>query len=176
MAAIAKSENKTDKKIENILNIINKSDDYYTSSSCSGRIVLIELPEIGDKKEAKFLGKWHREILRNELEIAVKKSFANQSEVNKRIKAKEKALMDLAGDNLLKMAFSCGFKNSGYKSICGKRIVEICSTERLDTPIGNNGILFCNKEFLNLLVDISNDIIIRSNKKIIRLEKELKNI
>ena len=53
------------------MNIINKSDDYYTSSSCSGRIVLIELPEIGDKKEAKFLGKWHREILRNELEIAV---------------------------------------------------------------------------------------------------------
>ena len=159
------------------MNIINKSDDYYTSSSCSGRIVIIELPEIGDKKDAKFLGKWHREILMDELEIAVNKAKTGFIWLLAQSPIFHIAVnSNLAADNLLKMAFSCGFKNSGYKSISGKRIVEICSTERLDTPIGNNGVLFCNKEFLNLLVDISNDIIIRSNKKLIRLEKELKNI
>ena len=45
-----------DKGILPILNIINKSENYYTSSSCFGRIVVLEIPDIGDKKNAEFLG------------------------------------------------------------------------------------------------------------------------
>ena len=58
----AKSGNKVDEGIKAILDIINESDYYYTSSSCAGRIALIELPHLGDKKGAEFLGKWHRKI------------------------------------------------------------------------------------------------------------------
>ena len=43
-------EKKVDSSIIPLLDIINKSDDYYTSSSCAGRIVLIEMPVLGDKK------------------------------------------------------------------------------------------------------------------------------
>ena len=76
-------------------------------------------------------------------------------------------------DNLLKIAISCGFKNSGLKSTGRKIIVEINSTERLDSPIGTNGKLFCNEEYLDFLVNISNEIMTRSNLKLYRLEGKL---
>ena len=170
-----KSENKVDKGIERILDIINKSDDYYTSSSCAGRIVLIELPEIGDKRGAKFLGKWHRRIDQSEVELAAKKAKTGllwllaQSPI-----LHVAAETNSSADKLLKTAISCGFKNSGLKSIIGKTIVEVCSTERLDAPIGKNGALFCDEEYLCLLVDISNEVIDRANHKLQRFERELK--
>ena len=173
----AKSKNKVDNGIEQILFLINKSDKFYTSSSCAGRIVLIELPKIGDKRGANFLGKWHRPIKHNELELAAKKGkngmlwLLAQSPI-----LHIAAETNNAADKLLKIAISCGFKNSGLKSIIGRIIIEICSTERLDAPIGKNGLLFCDEEFLNLLVDISNEIINRSSYKLQRFKQELKNI
>jgi tRNA wybutosine-synthesizing protein 3 len=173
----AKSKNKVDNGIEQILFLINKSDKFYTSSSCAGRIVLIELPKIGDKRGANFLGRWHRPIKHNELELAAKKGkngmlwLLAQSPI-----LHIAAETNNAADKLLKIAISCGFKNSGLKSIIGRIIIEICSTERLDAPIGKNGLLFCDEEFLNLLVDISNEIINRSSYKLQRFKQELKNI
>jgi len=173
----AKSRNKVDDGIEQILNLINKSNKFYTSSSCAGRIVLIELPKIGDKRGANFLGRWHRPIKYNELESAAKKGkngmlwLLAQSPI-----IHIAAETNNAADKLLKIAISCGFKNSGLKSIIGRIIIEICSTERLDAPIGKNGSLFCDEEFLYLLVDISNELINRSSYKLQKFKQELKNI
>lgn len=43
-----------DEEVEEILERINSLDGFFTTSSCSGRIVLICLPEIGAKREARF--------------------------------------------------------------------------------------------------------------------------
>ena len=77
--------------------------------------------------------------------------------------------------DLLKKAISSGFKNSGLKSIGSKIIVEICSTERLDSPIGNNGQLFSSENHLKFLVDISNHILKKSRRKLNILEKNIIN-
>ena len=74
----AQKENKVDSGIQPILDIVNASEEYYTSSSCFGRIVLLEIPAIGDKKEAKSLGKWHRTIQIDELLTAAKDAKAGQ--------------------------------------------------------------------------------------------------
>jgi tRNA wybutosine-synthesizing protein 3 len=171
----AKNEKQLDKGIENILDLINRSNYLFTSSSCAGRIALIELPELGDKKGAKFLGKWHRQIEYNEIKESSKKAkvgyiwFLAQSPI-----FHISVVTNIMADKLLKTAISCGFKNSGIKSIIGKNIVEICSTERLDTPIGKNGLLYCNEQYIHLLVDIANYIMIRANQKLNRLEDGLK--
>ena len=65
---------KVDDGILPILHLINASSSYYTSSSCAGRIVLLEIPNIGNKKEAVFLGKWHRTIDQDEIKKAVEKA------------------------------------------------------------------------------------------------------
>ena len=172
----ARFENKTDKGIEEIINLINSKEDFFTSSSCAGRIVVLELPELGDKKEAKFLGKWHRKVKYSDINKSIKKSnsgmvwFLAQSPILHVV-----TKSNLLADKLLKIGISSGFKNSGIKSLSSNIIIEICSTERLDAPIGINGNIYCNQEHLNFLVDISNHIIFRSQKKLNKFEINLKN-
>ena len=145
--ANAKKEHLADEKIIPILDIINQSDNYYTSSSCAGRIVLLEIPVIGDKKNAKFLGKWHSTIKKDEILNSVKKAkkgqlwlLAQSPIIHIGCKKNNDA------DQMIKTAIACGFKHSGYKSLEDKYVVEVVSTERLDSPIGKDGVLFCNNE------------------------------
>jgi tRNA wybutosine-synthesizing protein 3 len=167
-------EKKVDQGVLPILYIINESGDYYTSSSCFGRIVLLEIPNIGDKKAAKFLGKWHRTIDVDELFDAAKKAkhgqiwlLAQSPIIHVTTKTNE------AADRLLKIAIACGFKHSGLKSLARKIVVEVCSTERLDAPVGKDGALFCSREHLKLLTDISNEILKKSTQKLKKFEKNL---
>jgi tRNA wybutosine-synthesizing protein 3 len=171
----AKQESKVDKGIISILDIINKSDNFYTTSSCYGRIVLLEIPNIGNKKEAVFLGKWHRPIKLEELFLA-----SNNSKNGQIWLLSQSPIIHIvsktndAADRILKLAISCGFKNSGIKSLGKKIVIEFCSTERLDAPVGNDGILFCSKDHIELLINISNEILNKSSKKLDKLEGELK--
>lgn len=168
-------ENKVDSGIKQIINLINESKNYYTSSSCFGRIVLLEIPSIGDKKGARFLGKWHRTINVNELLSALKNAeigqiwILSQSPILHIV-----AKTNYVADKILKTAISCSFKNSGLKSLGKKIVVEICSTERLDAPVGMDGVIFCNKDHLKLLVNISNEIIKKSTIKLHKFEEKLR--
>ena len=171
----AKGEDKVDQGILPIINIINASEDYYTSSSCFGRIVLLEIPGIGDKKHAKWLGKWHKAIEPKEVLSAVKSAKTGQLWLLAQppiihITAKT----NTAADKILKTAISSGFKNSGLKSIGRKIVVEVCSTERLDAPIGRDATLFCNQEYLQLLVNIANEVMEKSTVKLHRFEQKIR--
>lgn len=172
----AQKEKKVDSGILSILNLINKSENYYTSSSCFGRIVLLEIPRIGDKKQAKFLGKWHGTISTNEIISAAKDAKTGQIWL-----LSQSAIIHIvaktidAADWILKTAIRDGFKNSGLKSFGKKFVVEVCSTERLDAPIGKDGDIYCSKNHLDLLINISNEIIIKSTNKIHKFEETLKN-
>jgi len=162
--------NQVDTTIIPVLTKINRYPNYFTTSSCAGRIQLMELPQIGDKKNAKILGKWHKTItptiLTNAISTASKGMIwmLAQSPI---IHITTTNYQD--ADILLKKAIQAGFKNSGIKPQ-GKQIhLEICSTERLDAPIGSDGALFGSSDYINLLVKISNNIIIKSINKIEQL-------
>ena len=167
---------KVDEGVLPILDLINKIEGFYTSSSCAGRIVLLQIPQIGDKRGARFLGVWHRTIEIDELRAASIKATTGflwllaQAPIL-HIGAETLQL----ADKMVKTAISCGFKNSAVKSLSKKIIIEICSTERLDAPIGRDGCLFCDEKHLSLLVEISNEVIERSQEKLSRLTKKLAN-
>ena len=172
----AKKEGLVDAGIIPILDLINSYDEYYTSSSCYGRIVLLEIPEIGDKKNAKWLGKWHRKIKTEEILNAFKKAdrgliwiLAQSPIIHVFSKNLESA------DKLVKTAIGCGFKNSGFKSSEKNIVVEVTSTERLDSPVGKNGGLFCDDRYLSLLLDIANEIIDKSSVKLEKFKKKLQD-
>jgi len=171
------SEREVDDEILPILNIINGSDEYYTSSSCAGRIVLLEIPVIGDKKQAKFLGKWHRNIEPGDILSKLTKARSGQLWLLAQSPILHISAKTVhSADKILKTAVFCGFKNSGLKSLADKLVVEVCSTERLDSPIGRNGELFCKDRYLQMLVDISNDVLTKSRRKLIRFEDKLKEM
>jgi tRNA wybutosine-synthesizing protein 3 len=167
---------KVDEGVTQILELINRIEGFYTSSSCAGRIVLMEIPQIGDKQGATFLGIWHRTINTKELKDAATKATTGLLWLLAQAPIFHLGAQTLKfADSMVKTAISCGFKNSAVKSAGKRVIIEICSTERLDAPIGRDGSLFCEEEYLSLLVEISNEVIERSQEKIGRLTKKLMN-
>ena len=172
----ARTIDQVDEGIIPILYLINHIPGYYTTSSCAGRIVLLQIPQLGDKRNARFLGIWHRTIQIEELLDAAANAttgylwFLAQAPIL-HIGAET---LELA-DKMLKNAISCGFKNSAIKSLGKKIIIELCSTEHLDAPIGRDGCLFCEKKYLSLLVEISNEVIERSQQKLGKFAKKLGN-
>jgi len=170
----AMENNEVDKKAIPIIEKLNGIDEFFTTSSCSGRIVIMELPSIGNKIDARFLGKWDDKIkiqdIKNALENAEKGEIwmlaqppifhVSASDVN-------------AASKLIKVAKQSGFKNSGIRSI-GKRVtVEVRSTEEVDVPLGIDGKLLCDEKYLSLLVSIANEIMDRIEKKLKVFERKI---
>jgi tRNA wybutosine-synthesizing protein 3 len=164
---------KVDEGVLPILDLINKIEGFYTSSSCAGRIVLLQIPQIGDKRGARFLGVWHHTIEVDELRAASRKATTGLLWLLAQAPILHIGAETLQqADKMVKTGISCGFKNSAIKSLGKKIIIEICSTERLDAPIGRDACLFCDEKYLSLLVEISNEVIGRSQEKLGRLTKK----
>jgi tRNA wybutosine-synthesizing protein 3 len=168
------TQGEIDEKVQAILRIINAHDAYMTTSSCAGRIVLIQLPEVGDKKNAEFLGRWHDPVQLPEIMNAVARYengqlwFIFQSPI---FHIATKTLKD--ADHLVKIGISSGFKHSGFKTEKPRIIVELCSTERMDVPLIKMNQQFVSSEYLTFLTEIGNDLMMRSQKKLRRLRQLL---
>ena len=168
-------QDKVDEKVQVILKLINSHDNYVTTSSCAGRIVLMQLPDVGDKKHAGFLGRWHDPVSFYEIEEAVSRYkrgqlwFIAQSPI-----FHVAARTTIDADRLLKIGISSSFKHSGYKTETPKVIVELCSTERMDVPLVKEDHRFLSNDFLEFLTGIGNELLIRSQKKLNRLEQNLR--
>lgn len=166
-----------DTQILPILTQINSLPGYYTLSSCAGRILLLQIPRLGDKQHADFLGCWHQPTTLDEVKTRDQKAttgvlwILGQSPI---IHAGADSLQ--GAERLIKAANAAGFKNSAIRSLGKRIIVEIASTERLDAPIGNNGILYCTNDYLSLLINLANEILHRSEDKLSRIATSLSTI
>lgn len=168
----ALKEGKVDEKVMPILALLNGMDDFFTTSSCSGRIVVMEIPSIGKKKDAHFLGKWHREVNVAEVKDAIERH--HQGEIWLLVQSPIFHVSTLSMEKakgLMRVALQSGFKNSGIKSVNGRIVVELCSTERLDFIIVKNGKMMCND--LEEIVKIANTMMERIKEKLKRLEKNI---
>ena len=168
------SERRVDKKAISIIKKINKKADYFTTSSCSGRIVIIEIPFPGKKRKARFLGKWHNEIKEEDVYNALKK--AKNGEIWFLVQSPIFHIASISMRNakkLLNLAIQSGFKYSSIKAFNGKVMIEILSTERIDAPIGKDGKLYVSNDYIKLLVEISNILMEKMQKKLKKFEKGL---
>ncbi len=170
----AMESGEVDKRVIPIIDKINGRDEFFTTSSCSGRIVLIEVPSIGDKVEAKFLGKWHRKVTAKDVMNALKNAgmgkiwlLAQPPIFHVSATGIQEALL------LIKVAKQSGFKDSNIKSVGDRITMEIRSTEEMDVPVGMDGKMICSEEYLALLVSMSNEILDRMEKRLTALEKEI---
>ena len=166
----ARDSSQVDDLILPILDAINAYPAYYTTSSCAGRIQVLELPKIGDKKNAHILGKWHHTITQKMLMDTLSSASKGMIWMLAQSPILHIAAASFEDANaLVKQAISSGFKNSGMKTKGKQLLIEICSTERLDAPIGVDGIVLGSIEFVELVVKISNDIMMKSKIKIDQL-------
>jgi tRNA wybutosine-synthesizing protein 3 len=161
-----------DEKIKGLCNKINEKKEYYTTSSCGGRIVLIKA--LDEKAEDVFLFRSHKKISFNELKkhlIDIGKKYNKLVEFQQTTCILHVACEDLKdSQKIVNKAKLAGWKRSGIMG--GKRnMVELHSTESISFPIMEKGKILVDDDFLKLIVEQSNKKLERTWKKIENLEK-----
>ena len=161
-----------DKPIEALCNKINKQSNYYTTSSCSGRIVLLKYSDV--KQEDAFLFRTHSKTSFKELKnalIEAGKIYNDMVEFQQTSCILHVACETLENaQELVNKAKEAGWKRSGIMG--GKRnMVELHSTESMSFPIMNNNDILVDDNYIKIVVDISNDKLERVWKKIDRLKE-----
>lgn len=154
-----------DSDIQELVDIINSKEEYYTTSSCSGRIVVLEVPESGRKDEAKWLMVKHgpasaedvKKSLKSEKDIWLKEEGMILHVCCKTIEDAEK-LVNLAKNN--------GFKRTGMITVNKRYIVEIISTENVSAIIAKKGKILVDDEYLSVLVNECSTKLKKNQEKI----------
>ena len=174
--ADARMEGKADEDIADLVDLINSDDNLYTTSSCAGRIAVLQTPKDHDKLESKWLGKWHHEVSLEDLKDALKK----HDRYVVYLQSECPILHVVARTNgdaqkILFKAHECGFKRSGIHSLKEERIlIEICSTEILEVPLAEDCKMLVSEDYLEYLVGVANTKFRAGRKKLARLEEKLK--
>jgi tRNA wybutosine-synthesizing protein 3 len=161
-----------DEGVAAIIAVLNRLDCFYTTSSCSGRVALICIPEIGAKREAEFIGKWHRAVTKEEVLEAIKAPKKGELWLISQSPILHVSCRGLEyAEALLRIAIKSGFKYSGIKAISkdkGKIMVEIMSTERMDVPLGKDNEIFCSDTYIAYIVQKANFMLTRGKAKLKR--------
>lgn len=160
-----------DEKITRLCRRLNSKREYYTTSSCSGRIVLIKSSD--RKKSNLFLFVSHDAVtlksIRSELKKAVREDFVYFKQEPCVLAV---ACYSLAGAQiLLDKAKFAGWKNSGIIASRGRIICELRSTEKIELPIIKNKKILVSDAYLKILVEEANRKLERTWGKILKLEK-----
>ena len=164
------SKNSWDKNIVGLCDKINGLEDYYTTSSCAGRIILIK--GVDKKIRDVFLFRSHKKINLNELKKAlVEIKYDEIVEFQQTTCIMHVACANLDdAQALVNKAKLAGWKHSGIMG--GKRnMVELHSTEKISFPIMNKGKVLVDDDFLKLVVNQANKKLERVWNKIDKLKK-----
>lgn len=154
-----------DADIAPLLDLLN-SKGYETTSSCSGRIVLLKIPSAGDKKNAEWLYKTHETARADELVAVLRKSGAECYLLQEPVIVHVNCPDIKKAGALLEAAGKAGLKHSGIISL-KKFTVEIRGNERLETLL----VPELDDSYLKKLVNEANARLKRTKENMRKLEK-----
>jgi tRNA wybutosine-synthesizing protein 3 len=156
-----------DKDILPLINLLNSTKEYKTTSSCSGRIVLLKLKKIGDKLNSEWIYKTHKRAdfgQINQILEKYKTLWFLQEPLTLHVKCKSLK----SAEKLINSAQKSGLKHSGIISI-KNYLVEIRGTERIETILNNN-----KKEYLIFLIEEANKKLNRTKQNMEKFYNKIK--
>jgi tRNA wybutosine-synthesizing protein 3 len=163
-----------DKPILKLCEKINNSNTYFTTSSCSGRIILIKDQE--KKAPGLFTFRSHKKTTFKELKEALNKLIENKVQGTVLFKQEPCLVVVSCIDKdsqweLFSAARNNGWKKSGILSINKKRLLELMASENMSFPIYKDEKILVNDEFLKIVLEKANSNLEKGWKKIERLKK-----
>lgn len=161
-----------DVKIKGLCEKINNNKNYFTTSSCSGRVILMK----SSVKKIKdiFLFRTHDKIGFNELKKALEMTARKYSglvefQLSSCILHVDcKSFED--AQKLVNKAKESGWKRSGLMTSKKRFIVELQSTEGISFPVMDKGEMLVDDNFLKIVVREANRKLVRTWDKIKRLK------
>ena len=167
------NEQKWDSAIRGLCDKINSKKQYYTTSSCSGRIILVKGKD--QKSRNAFLFKSHEKVSFNEF-----KKIISKIDYKKLVYFKQEpvilhiACSDISkAEDLLDKARDAGWKKKGIITARKRFVVELIGSEKLELPIMNNKKLLVDDAYLKLLLKEANLRLGRTWERIFKLEKKI---
>jgi tRNA wybutosine-synthesizing protein 3 len=165
-----------DEAIRKLCDVINKTPNYYTTSSCAGRIVLFMQPASGKKQDSEWILASHEAVSAEKVIGALNKYLEKCGK--ERVWLKEEGLilhvncrtLDHA-TKFLQVVRDFGLKRSGIISIGKKIIIEMLDSEKVEALVTKDGELIVDERYIALLVDEANKKLLDTHKKIDALEK-----
>lgn len=153
---------------------IDKKKHYFTSSSCSGRIILLQLEKNEKKRPGGFLAKWHREVKFAELKKSV-----NQKQDGHYVWFKQEPLILHIGcdtlesvEKLFAILREAGVKRFGLQTLQeGRFMVEIIGSQHMHFLVKEKNKVLCPDSFLKIQLKKANEKFRRNLKLIQTMEK-----
>lgn len=164
-----------DKKIADLCDKINKKQNFYTTSSCSGRILLLIYSE--EKRDDLFIKVWHELISFKELKMELDNIKDRKNLIYFK---QEPCILHIAcktlGDaqEIHDAGKLAGWKRCGIIASKKRFVVELNATDRLEFPLFDDGKVLVDDDFLKVVVGEANKKLKSSWEKIKRLERSVK--
>ena len=173
----AKSENLVDAMAIPLIDYINSLNNFYTTSSCSGRISIF--CHVGSKYDDFAIKKWHGKVNSDEIMQAIKSALNSNSCSGAAWFRQESSIFHIVSADLvgavkvLDIALKSGYKYSGISVLKeGRYMVEVLSTERVDTPLINKGKLLVSDDYIKFLIELANEKFEQGQRKLERFENK----
>lgn len=175
-----------DKDILPLVKKINSHPDYYTTSSCAGRIMVIKPSEVKHKAEWVFSSHdypSYEDIIKN-LDNLPKARETQSVSVPQKSEISGETLwlrmeppilhiacrtMDSA-DELLKKANAAGFRRPSILGFKKRIIVEIMIPSKMDVPISKYNKLLIDETYLRFLIQEASLKLKKSRKKLKKID------
>ena len=166
-----------DEEIAELVNLINSLDNYYTTSSCAGRIMLIKEGKSNSKFDTTWIFASHKYIGIDDF----KENLANLPEENVWFRMEPPILHICAKDladakNLLQLANSAGFRRAGAITLGRRIILEIVAPGTLDLLLSTNKELLLSEDYIKTIIVEANKKLKVSRGRLDRLFVELKKM
>ncbi|TWW73358.1 tRNA wybutosine-synthesizing protein 3 -like protein [Takifugu flavidus] len=162
-----------DEDISHLVSLINSRERFFTTSSCSGRIILIDrVSGISDiqKQNCHWLFVSHQKCKPDDLISALERS--NGDAVFKFepfvLHVQCRQLDD--AQMMHSVAINAGFRNSGLTvGKLGKIMMAVRSTHVLEVPLSHNGKVLVEQEYIHFLTELANQKMEENLRRIQRL-------
>ncbi|TDH05460.1 hypothetical protein EPR50_G00122630 [Perca flavescens] len=162
-----------DEDISHVVSLLNGCEQYFTTSSCSGRIILIDGAQ---KHGCVWLFVSHQQCQSDDLMSAVARSSGDAVlkfepfVLHVQCRRLEDAQLTHS------VAINSGFRNSGLTvSKTGKIITAVRSTHGLEVPLSHQGKLLVQQEYISFLTKIANQKMEENLRRIHRFYQNLQS-
>jgi len=170
----AVEKNLADEKMVSLCNFVASTKNFFTSSGCAGRILLIQLPKGESKREASFHRRWHTTVFFEEVKQAVEEKTAGE------LWLKMEPFILHIGSNTIENArkilgimSKSGIKRGGIiVAKPGKFLVEMQGTQEMSVPLKQEDKVLVEDTYLQWLVQKANSKMQKNDEMRNRFEKE----
>ncbi len=156
---------------------INASKDFFTTSSCSGRINIFTMMDKEKKNTANWIFVSHDVVSFEEIWNSLNNLPSTLVMFKQEPFILHVCCRDLdCAQKLLDLCGEIGIKHSSILTIKNKIVVKINGSEKIDAPIGINSKLIVDKEYIQSVLEMANYNLIKTHEKIKKLEESFNKL